>query len=173
MHDAAVARTANLLGAAALAVTDLMLAAAASSGGVGPSAAAALVVLRATPDLSATELGRRIGLSQPAAARMLDSMAAAGLVRRERGQGRTVPVRLTADGARAAEDLVRARAEPLAVLVAGLDEADRAALDGLLATLLARLYDRVGSTELLCRLCDRPACTKGARCPVGAAAEGR
>lgn len=171
MHDASVARTANLLGAAALAVTDLTLAAAAGVAGLGQSAAAALVGLRVSPGLSATELGRRIGLSQPAAARMLDSLVAAGLVRRERGAGRMVPVRLTAHGARTADALLVARAEPLAELVGELDEADRSDLDRVLATLLARLYRRVGITDLLCRLCDRSACTRRAQCPVGAEAK--
>lgn len=173
MHTDGVARTANLLGATALAVTDLTVAAAAGTGGLGPSAAAALLGLRTSPGLSATELGRRIGLSQPAAARMLDSLVAAGLVRRVRGHGRTVPVRLTEDGERSAQALLAAMARPLTELVGGLDEADRAALDRVLATLLSRLYRRVGSTDLLCRLCDRDACTARAPCPVGAEARRR
>jgi DNA-binding IclR family transcriptional regulator len=52
-------------------------------------------VLADAPDLGVTGLGRRVGLSQPAAARMLDTLAAAGLARRTPGPGRTVPVRLT------------------------------------------------------------------------------
>jgi MarR family transcriptional regulator, negative regulator of the multidrug operon emrRAB len=169
IRDVSVARTANLLGATALAVSDLVLASVAGSGGLGRSAAAALVGLRASPGLSATELGRRIGLSQPAATRMLDSLVAGGLVRREPGRGRAVPVRLTGDGVRVAESLLAASAGPLTELVGAMGQADRAALDGLLADLLTRLYQRVGSADLLCRLCDRSACTSGGPCPVGAA----
>src|SRR5918992_1458536 len=69
MHD--TRRTANLLGATALAVTDLVLAGATAAAGTSGSGAAALVLLRATPGLSVTELGRRVGLTQPAAARSL------------------------------------------------------------------------------------------------------
>lgn len=76
MHEAA--RTANLLGATALAVTDLALAGVARAAGTSTSGAAALVVLVASPGLSVTELGRRVGLSQPAAARMVDSLQAGG-----------------------------------------------------------------------------------------------
>jgi MarR family transcriptional repressor of emrRAB len=171
MHD--VARTANLLGAAALAVTDLMVSGATAAAGVSASGAAALVVLSSTPDttpgLSVTELGRRVGLSQSAAARMVDSLVAADLVRRQGTAGRTVSVRLTARGARTATHLLAARGAPLAELVAALDDRDRAALERVLANLLTRLYASVGSTELVCRLCDRAACTTGATCPVGEA----
>ncbi|MBO0852023.1 MAG: MarR family transcriptional regulator [Pseudonocardia sp.] len=173
MHGYEIARTANLLGATALAVTDLTAAAAAGSGGVGQSAAAALLGLRASPGVSATELGRRIGLSQPAAARMLDSLEAGGLALRDRGQGRAVPVRLTEAGARTADALLSARAEPLTELVGDLDETDRSDLERVLAALLARLYRLVGSTDLLCRLCDRSACSSRAPCPVGAEARRR
>lgn len=168
MHDST--RTANLLGAAALAVTDLMLAEATAAGGVSASGAAALIVLRTAPGLSVTELGRRVGLTQSAAARMVDALRDQGLVRREPGSGRWVRVHLTPAGLRATDRLADARAEPLRDLLGALDESELATLDGLLSALLARLYQRVGSTELLCRLCDRASCTREAVCPVGEAA---
>jgi MarR family transcriptional regulator, negative regulator of the multidrug operon emrRAB len=167
MHD--VDRTANLLGATALAVTDLMVSGATAAAGVSASGAAALVVLASTPGLGVTELGRRVGLSQSAAARMVDSLVAADLVRREGRPGRSVSVRPTARGTRTAARLLAARGEPLADLVAALDDRDREALERLLPTLLAALHARVGSTELVCRLCDRTACTARATCPVGEA----
>jgi predicted transcriptional regulator len=58
----------------------------------------------------------------------------------------------------------------LVELVAPLDDTARASLDELLGTLLVALYQRVGSSELLCRLCDRTSCIRGAACPVGEAA---
>ncbi|MGH3368275.1 MAG: MarR family transcriptional regulator, partial [Nocardioidaceae bacterium] len=72
MHD--TTRTANLLGAASLGVADLMLEGATAPAGVGASGSAALVMLAHAPGLSVTELGRRIGLSQPAAARMVGAL---------------------------------------------------------------------------------------------------
>ena len=166
MH--ATLRTANLLGATALTVTDLMTSAATGAAGVGPSGAAALVVLQDSPGLSVTELGRRIGLTQSAAARMVDSLA--GLVRRERRGGREVSVHLTPDGEARVEQLLAARAGPLTDLVEVLDERQHEALAEVLEVLLASLYARVGSTERVCRLCDRASCTASAVCPVGAAA---
>lgn len=167
MHDSA--RTANLLGATALAVTDLALAGATSAAGVSASGTAALVVLSGAKGVSVTELGRRVGLSQSAAVRMVDSLAAAGLVERRPGQARWVTVRLTPAGRRAARTALAARGGPLTEVVAGLDERDQATLDELLGKLLTRLYGQVGNSELLCRLCDRPTCTAHAACPVGQA----
>ncbi|RZQ63809.1 MarR family winged helix-turn-helix transcriptional regulator [Amycolatopsis suaedae] len=168
MHDAT--RTANLLGATALAVTDLALAGATSASGVSVSGAAALVVLSASPGISVTELGRRVGLTQSAAARMVDSLESAGLVERTAGLGRAVSVRLTARGTATADAVLAERGSPLTELVGVLDEEQQRTLADLLAVLLCRLYQRVGDSDRLCRLCDRAACVSGAECPVGAAA---
>lgn len=108
MHDSG--RTANLLGAAALAVTDGTLAVAPSAAGTSVSGSAALVTLLDAPTLSVTDLGRRIGLSRPAAARMVDSLEAAGLVLRP-SAGRSVALRLIGDGTRAAEGVLRSRVD--------------------------------------------------------------
>jgi DNA-binding MarR family transcriptional regulator len=166
MHD----RLANLLGATALAVHDLAVAGAAGTTGLSRSAAAALVVLDDSPDLPVTELGRRVGLSQPAAARMVDALVADDLVVRRPAAGRAVPVRLTQRGRRMAGAVLQARAAALTPVLAVLDESDRRALDRLLDRLLTRLYADVGSAELMCRLCDRACCTRDAHCPVGRAA---
>jgi MarR family transcriptional regulator, negative regulator of the multidrug operon emrRAB len=167
MHD--VARSANLLGAAALAVTDLMRTAITSAAGVSASGAAALVVLHHSPGITVTELGRRVGLSQPAATRMVDALRAGGLVERTAGGGRTVAVSLTDSGRQAVVRLLHARAEPLRRLVNALDPVQRAVLDDLLDVLLAQLYQSVRSEQLLCRLCDRASCVREAHCPVGVA----
>jgi MarR family transcriptional regulator, negative regulator of the multidrug operon emrRAB len=170
MHDE---RLGNLLGATALAVSDLMLAQVRSTGRVSASGAAALVVLAHEPGLGATELGRRVGLSQPATARMVDTLVAAGLVRRGPGQGRTVPVSLTPAGEETVREIRAARAAELGPVLAGLDRGERRALAGLLEKVLANLYGQVGNAELLCRLCDRDCCTRRATCPVGQAERDR
>jgi MarR family transcriptional repressor of emrRAB len=80
-----------------------------------------------------------------------------------------VTVRLTAAGQRLAHELLTARAAPLARLLDALDDEENATLGTLLAKLLARAYREVGDAELLCRLCDRHACTADASCPIGQA----
>ncbi len=157
------------MGATALTLTDLLLAGATRAAGVSASGAAALVVLANSAGLSVTELGRRVGLSQPAAARMVDGLEAAGLVERRAGVGRSLTVALAPSGREAARRLLGARAAPLTDVIGVLDDTEQAALADLLDKMLTRLYPEVGSTELLCRLCDRSACTTGAVCPVGAA----
>jgi DNA-binding MarR family transcriptional regulator len=170
MHDA---RTANLFGAAALAAADLLVADAGHTSGTSASGAAALVVLAAGAPIGVTELGRRVGLTQSAAARMVDSLQAAGLATRQRGTGRDVAVDLTPAGRRSAGELLTARESVLAGVLDVLDPDERAALAGLLTKLLPRLYERVGSAELLCRLCDRAVCVSDAVCPVGQAERDR
>ncbi|MCT2583422.1 MarR family winged helix-turn-helix transcriptional regulator [Actinophytocola gossypii] len=166
MHE--TDRVANLLGATALVVTDVMLSSTVRAAPVSPSGAAALVVLRTSPGLSVTELGRRVGLTQSAAARMVDSLG--DLVERVPTGGRSVSVRLTGAGAEAADAVLSSRGEPLADLLAALDEHQLETLGELLGLLLGRLYERVGDSDLMCRLCDRATCTTGASCPVGEAA---
>lgn len=137
--------------------------------GTSASASAALVVLAASPGLSVTELGRRVGLSQPAAARMVDSMESARLVDRGPGPGRQVSVQPTPAGRDAAARLLHARGQPLDNLLAALGPDEQGTLAGLLAKLLVRLYDQDRNSEHLCRLCDRTSCTANTTCPVGQA----
>jgi MarR family transcriptional regulator, negative regulator of the multidrug operon emrRAB len=171
MHERS--RTTNLLGATALAVNDLALTGAARTAGVSASGAAALVVLSTAPEVGVTELGRRVGLSQSAAARMVDSLESAGLAARRSGSGRGVTVRLTGPGERLSRELLSAREAPLTRLLEALDDEESATLATLLAKLLDRAYAEVGDADLLCRLCDRRACTTEACCPIGQAERGR
>ncbi|WUI01717.1 MarR family transcriptional regulator [Spirillospora sp. NBC_00431] len=159
----------NLLGAASLAVTDLVLARATGAGRVSASGAAALIVLADAPGLGVTELGRRVRLTQSAAARMVDGLEAAGLARRGRGEGRAVHVRLTPAGEDAVRDMLAARGTPLAGVLDVLDAGERETFTALLAKLLTRLYAEIGDADVMCRLCDRRRCVAGAVCPVGQA----
>lgn len=169
MHDSH--RTANLLGATALAVNDLSLGGATQAAGVSASGAAALVTLSVDPGLSVTELGRRVGLSQPAAARMVDSLEANGLAERRPSPlvRRWTTVHPTRAGRRATRQLLAARGSPLIDVVDVLDPGDQEALAQLLTKLLTRLYEHIGDAQYICRLCDRRSCTTEATCPVGEA----
>ncbi|GAA2139024.1 MarR family transcriptional regulator [Glycomyces algeriensis] len=172
MHD----RLANLLGATALNVVDLVAEEQRSASDLGDSASAALLTLDEFPGLAVTTLGRYIGLSQPAAARMVDGLVQRGLVERRTGQGRAVAVHLTAPGKRTVARLLKDRKGVLGPLVEGLDAKERVALEALLEKLLHAVYASTGRAErvpddalgeLLCRLCDRAACIReGAACPV-------
>jgi MarR family transcriptional regulator, negative regulator of the multidrug operon emrRAB len=165
MHEL---RLANLLGAAVLNLSDRMTGAAAAAAGVSVSGTAALVVLAEFPGLGGTELGRRIGLSQPACARMLDQLEARGLVRRQAKTGRAVAVVPTPAGREAAACALEARQDVLVTALRAVP--GHAALEPLLESLLRGLHAEVRSGDLMCRLCDRPGCVAQRRiCPVGQA----
>src|SRR5690606_16100357 len=120
-------------------------AAAAAAAGVSVSGTAALVTLRGAEGIGVTELGLRIGLSQPACARMLDQLAARGLVERERSGGRQVALRLTGAGTATAARAEAARRDGLRRVLAGLPAERKAALTEALELLLTEVYGEVGS----------------------------
>lgn len=162
MHDS---RLANLLGACGLAVADLTLR---DVGDLSASSAAAVVVLASGP-LGGTELGRQVGLTQSAATRLVDALVRAGLAERSSRMGRAVLVSLTAPGRRVSRELLAARSRSLTAVLSELSADEKDRLGGLLERLLTRLHGDIGSADLICRLCDRAACTAGAACPVGQA----
>lgn len=136
--------------------------------GAGGSAAGALVHLQAWPGCSVTDLADVLGLSQPAAVRVVDRLVARGLVRRDPGpDGRTRSLIPTDAGLRAAEDLLAERAASLGPLLRELDADERGQLERLLGRVTSGLaQDRPGALTT-CRLCDRDACQAGARrCPL-------
>lgn len=169
MHDSD--RVANLLGAAALALTDRAVGDATRVAQLSTSSAAAVVTLSASSGLSVSELGRRVGLTQPAAARMVDTLESGELVERlpSTVNRRWVTVQLTDRGRRVVDQLLTTRNVALVEVVDALDDDDLHALDELLQKILTRLYGHVGHAQYLCRLCDRGRCTRTAPCPVGQA----
>ncbi|TDB96677.1 MarR family transcriptional regulator [Actinomadura sp. 7K534] len=169
MH-ATTERVANLLGAAATAVTDDLRDRSVAAFRLNTSNAAALIILRTAPGVSVTELGRRVGLTQSAAVRMVDSLERSGLVERRRLVGNLIGVHPTEEGRRCAEHLLDTRGAGLRRVLDGFDEAQLETLGVLLEKLLEGLYQGPGHADRLCRLCDRNACTaENATCPVGAA----
>ena len=162
-------RLANLLGATALTTSEIMLADVREAAGVSASGAAALMVLTGSSPIGGSELGRRIGLSQSATARLVDSMERAGLVRRHARSGRDVIIEPTSAATKVVDAVMAAREQALSPLVAGLSREEQVALDTALSKVLCGLHARVGSADQLCRLCDRAGCVRTDVCPVGQA----
>lgn len=162
---AADARTANLLGALSLTVTDAMMDAVASVGR-GGATPTALVLLHDEPGMSVTELGTATGLTQPGATRLVDALEAEGLVVRGPGRdGRTHALRLSAAGQRRVRSLLARRDEMLDALLSPLTTTERRQLEGLLDRLLRSwVRDEPHAIEV-CRLCDATVCPVD-RCPV-------
>ncbi|TDP96681.1 MarR family winged helix-turn-helix transcriptional regulator [Labedaea rhizosphaerae] len=162
-------RLANLLGAAGLGVAAVVADGTAEFAGLSASAAAALVLLREGDGLTGTELGRRIGITQSAAARVVAALERDGYVTRGAWVGREVGVQLTDAGRRVGQVMLEERQKHLQGLLDGFDEHEQAALAPLLEKLLVKIYEYEQNSGRVCRLCDRDACTNNAVCPVGQA----
>jgi DNA-binding MarR family transcriptional regulator len=164
-------RTANLLGALALAVCDLLHGVTGGPGapghGLTTSEAAALVTLAHYPGQPIVRLGGTLGLTHSGAVRLADRLEAAGLVRRsDSGRGRTLALHLTEPGRLAAEQVLARRQAAVERLAGLLDPEEAAVLERVAGRLLAGLTTDRPSAWRLCRLCDEPLCAAGPGCPV-------
>jgi DNA-binding MarR family transcriptional regulator len=174
--DRELDRTGNLLGALSLAVTDRTSAAAGDALGQSESAAAALSALHHFLDDPPVDLLRQVlGLTPSGTVRLVDRLQDAGYVTRRPGRdGRSVSLRLTASGRRAAERVSAVRAEVLQDALSRLPAGERRALDQIMSRVLAGLIRGPGATRWMCRLCDTTACGReDGRCPVANAARER
>jgi DNA-binding MarR family transcriptional regulator len=162
MQSADVERVANMLGALAVAIEDLVRAG---------SRDAALVSLDSHPARSVAELSRALGRSHSATVRLVDGMVAAGLLERRSGaDSRSVSLVLSAEGGAAARGIRARRADALDRLVRGLDGEHVDQLEPILEQLLEATATDADSRWRTCRLCDEPRCEDGRPCPIDRAA---
>ncbi|MFO1059214.1 MAG: MarR family transcriptional regulator [Dongiaceae bacterium] len=160
------ARTGNLLGALALALTDAMTAATEHGARHGAAAPAALVCIHNYPGLSIERLRTILQLSHSGTVRLVDRLVADRLVERAAGPDqRSVALRLTPAGATAVAAVLAERRRVLDEALHGLDAGERGALVPLLEKLLARTSAGRRSADHICRLCDDAACPLP-QCPV-------
>jgi DNA-binding MarR family transcriptional regulator len=162
-------RTANLLGALSLAITERTDAALRDRAPVAGTDAMALIALRNYADGATLDTLRAgLGLSQPGTVRLVDRLAARGLVERRRSDvdGRALALRLTTAGRRAAARALAARARVTTEFLAALGDDERERLTEILEALLAAHTSDRASARRICRLCDGEACGHPARCPV-------
>ncbi len=156
----ALDRTANLLGALSLVITDRTAEAMAGAGGRPESV-----------DL----LRQVLGLTSSGTVRLLDRLEEAGYVQRGPGtDGRSASITLTPAGRAAAGQVATARADVLGSALTALSPQERAVFDRLTGKMLAGLIRGPGATRWMCRLCDTGACRREeGGCPVGNAARER
>jgi MarR family transcriptional regulator, negative regulator of the multidrug operon emrRAB len=158
------ARRENLLGAFVLAVADRLRFETEEAIGHTGAAAAALVTIAHFPGRTVEFLRQGIGLSHPAAVRVVDRLVEQGLVRRRPGErGPAVALTATAAGRREARRILDVRRTVLADALPDLSEAESASLATILEKALAHLSDSPGTT--VCRLCDQGRCRRK-DCPV-------
>ena len=153
-------RAGNLLGALSLAIADRTSDAVGDAARQSQTAAIALSALHHFLDDPSVDLLRQVlGLTPSGAVRLVDRLQEAGYVTRRPGRdARSVSVRLTASGRRAAERVSNARAQ----------------LEDLLSRVLAGMIRGPGAVRWMCRLCDMGACGRDkGECPVANAARER
>ena len=165
-----VDRTANLLGALALALTDRMTEETETRAEHGAAAPAALVSVGIDPGLSVQALARTVGLTHSATVRLVDRLARDGLVERRDGiDGRSVGLHLTRWGAARRSTILNGRHQVLSETLAALPTSDQSVLTVLLETLLGAMTQDRQQADHICRLCDEDVCPE-ATCPVECAA---
>ncbi|UUX49632.1 MarR family transcriptional regulator [Nisaea acidiphila] len=152
---------ANHLGALATALGDRVSARVPGS----ESSRALLATLAHWEPVSATDLARIVGLSQPAATRALEKLRAEGLVDWP-ASGRTRPVNLTPHGREIAAAQEQARYDVLSDAISALSDNEQEVLETALINMLARLTESPAAARHLCRFCDHGLCD-GPACPVG------
>jgi MarR family transcriptional repressor of emrRAB len=159
-------RTSNLLGALAVALTDALTDVTERGARHGAAAPAALVTIADEPRISIERLRQVLQLSHSGAVRLIDRLAADGLVERRSGRDRrSVSLVLTSAGREAAAAVL---AERQAVLDRALDRltaAERRSLMPLVEKLIAGVSAGRRSADHICRLCDTSVCPLS-DCPV-------
>ena len=159
-------RTSNLLGALAVALTDALTEVTERGARHGAAAPAALVTIADEPRISIERLRHVLQLSHSGAVRVIDRLAADGLVERQSGRDqRSVSLLLTPAGREAATAVLAERQAILDHALAGLTAAERRALTPLVEKLLAGISAGRHSAEHICRLCDTSVCPLS-DCPV-------
>ncbi len=172
MSDSSHRRAANLLGALALAVGERLGQATRRGDGFSENEPATLVTLLQYPDQSIEALRRTLRLTHSGAVRLVDRLEAVQLLRRiPSGHGRTLAVRLTPAGRRAARSVLARRQRALEAVLSALREDEIHALEAAAERLLAGLTTDRQSAYRTCRLCDESACVGTANCPVDRAVE--
>ena len=161
-------RLTNLVGVFALAVADRVAAATEAACGAGGAAAAVLVHLSRHPETSVSDLAAVVGVGGSGGVRLVDRLAAQGLVTRapSRTDRRAVLLHLTEAGTQNARRVLHAREEAVRQTVEALGEDQRSALEQLLPALVTALPSTRTEVLRTCRLCDVAACRQASGCPL-------
>jgi DNA-binding MarR family transcriptional regulator len=159
-------RTANLLGALACEIAERLDERLKKHPNESDSAAAALNVIGFYEGCSNNALSRALKLSHTTTVRLIDKLAAQGLVeRRQAADRRAVSLSLTKHGRAQARAVVKDRSATLGEIVDALSERQRGQFDKLAEILLRSLTTSAEEADHICRLCDDSACPPDA-CPV-------
>ena len=158
-------RTANLLGAAVLGLHDELKQTVETRSGRSGEAPAALNALGHQPGLSNDALSQLLGLTHTGTVRLVDRLAADGLVERRPAarDKRGVALYLTAAGKTVRREILADREAALVPLVSRLSVREQKTLASLLGKLLTAASRDDTHKLRICRLCDSGVCKA---CPI-------
>lgn len=164
-------RIENIVGALALALADTLLDGTAREAPEPGHAAAAIALLRHDPGMPIERLRHALSLSHPGAVRLVDRLAASGLIERRPAihDRRSVALHLTREGEQSCMRILAARDARIAQALSTLDPDERQMFGRLTEKLLGALVKDERDAYSVCRLCDAAAC---ADCPVEKALDG-
>jgi len=168
------AQCANVLGALALVVTDQSAAAMAGSTDLSDSAASAISALSEFLDSpTLDDLRKVVGLTPSGVVRLVDRLAAAGLINRGPGpDGRSRAIVLTERGRAVATELKTARLAALQGMLEGLTATEQQTLHALLGRVMGTVVEQKSGGAWIFRQCDLGACRRSAgECPAQLAAQ--
>ena len=168
------AQCANVLGALALVVTDQSAGAMTAGTELSASGASAISALSEFLDHpTLDELRRVVGLTPSGVVRLVDRLAAAGLISRGPGaDGRSRSIVLTERGQLVAAELKSARLASLQGMLAGLTGTEQQTLHSLLSRVMGTVVEQKSGGAWICRQCDLGACGRATgHCPAQQAAQ--
>ena len=160
------ARLNNLLGALVLSLHDDLRRDIEQRLGMQGAAGAAIVTIGNSPDRSVEWLSHALLLTHSGTVRLVDKLAADGLVERRDAShdARAVSLRLTASGERRMRAILEARRAVLERALDALGTADLKKLCDLVERMLGAITE-VPRGDAMCRLCEESVCPQD-RCPV-------
>ncbi|MGH6891903.1 MAG: MarR family winged helix-turn-helix transcriptional regulator [Dongiaceae bacterium] len=160
-------RAANILGALSLLIQDRVESAWLSALDLSPMAVAALVQIDNEPGSSIEQVASRIGLTHSATVRVIDKLSERGFVEKDRARqdARAQSLKLKKAGKRTVQQLHAARNQVTDDLLAGLDPAQREALEDAIGAILHRTVEPGREADVTCRVCDDRRCSPDI-CPI-------
>jgi DNA-binding MarR family transcriptional regulator len=163
-------RLENLLGALAVALSDVIGSEVETATGHAGAMGAALATLAQEPGLGIEQLRVPLGRTQSATVRIVDQLVAEGYAERRAGRdSRSVAVVLTGKGNQAAARVLGSREDALTDALSALGPGERKTLTAALEKVLAAITTDRAHADHICRLCDLAACPEKV-CPVELAA---
>jgi len=159
-------RTANILGAMSLAISDKLLIQLKEHSRQNDTSASALNVIGCAEGISNGQLGSALGITHSATVRLLDKLVKSNLVEVRTGMDRrAVAIFLTGTGRERVAEVLKGRCEILGGIVDLLNFEQRNQLNSIAQTLLAQFTEGPVHSMQICRLCDTVSCPTN-RCPV-------